>query len=293
MKIKKSLIAGLLMLLIPAVSLPVMADSVTLRDGRTYMGTYIGGTSRTIRFRTEGVTKTFRIAEVGQLNFGSAVTATAGMSSSDQYGSHSGTHSDTRSGVHSGTHVGPYSTDTTSSGYPRVAVRDEYVIPSGTVLRVRTNELIDSDNARVGDTYSATLDQNVILNGQLLAERGSPAKLRIAEMEEAGTFTGRTILVIDLVEMTVGSSPYALSTTQVEERGGSQGKRTGAAVGGGAALGGIIGAIAGGGKGAAIGAAVGGASGAGYQILIKGEKLKIPAETILEFTLQQDLFLHR
>jgi hypothetical protein len=56
---------------------------------------------------------------------------------------------------------------------------------------------------------------------------------------------------------------------------------------GGPAIGTIIGAIAGGGKGAAIGAA-GGGLGAGSEIITKGDQVKVPSETLLDFTLQQD-----
>jgi hypothetical protein len=60
-------------------------------------------------------------------------------------------------------------------------------------------------------------------------------------------------------------------------------------VGGGAALGAIIGAIAGGGTGAAVGAASGAAVGTGVQVMTRGQVLRIPAETILEFRLQSPL----
>jgi len=60
-------------------------------------------------------------------------------------------------------------------------------------------------------------------------------------------------------------------------------------VGGGAALGAIIGAIAGGGTGAAVGAASGAAVGTGVQIMTKGQVIRIPAETVLEFRLQAPL----
>ena len=56
-------------------------------------------------------------------------------------------------------------------------------------------------------------------------------------------------------------------------------------IGGGAALGALIGAIAGGGKGAAIGAAVGGGGGTAVQAMTKGQQVKIPSETRLDFTL--------
>jgi len=47
----------------------------------------------------------------------------------------------------------------------------------------------------------------------------------------------------------------------------------------------IIGALAGRGKGAAIGAGVG----AGLEIITKGDEVKIPSETLLDFTLQQSV----
>jgi outer membrane lipoprotein SlyB len=62
-------------------------------------------------------------------------------------------------------------------------------------------------------------------------------------------------------------------------------------VGGGAVIGTIIGAIVGHGKGAAIGAAVGAAGGAGAQVLTKGKQVIIPAETVLQFNLDQAVTL--
>jgi hypothetical protein len=261
MKVRQTFSFALFLAVASLVGASALADVVTLQNGRTYIGRYMGGTTQTIRFRAEGAVKTFRISEIGRIDFGTDTPTTV--------------------------------SSPTSRTYPRVPVRDQYAIPTGTVLRIRTNENIDSESANVGDTFTGTLDQDLLLGSQLLAERGSPATLRIAEVEEAGAFAGRPSLVIELVEMTIGNAAYALTSTQIEERGSSQSKRTGAVVGGGAALGALIGAIAGGGKGAAIGAVVGGATGAGYQVLTKGEKLKIPAETVLEFTLQNELVLRR
>jgi uncharacterized protein YcfJ len=59
----------------------------------------------------------------------------------------------------------------------------------------------------------------------------------------------------------------------------------------GTAVGAIIGAIAGGGKGAAIGALAGAAAGGGAQVLTKGKEIRVPAETVLNFRLDQPLRL--
>ena len=56
-----------------------------------------------------------------------------------------------------------------------------------------------------------------------------------------------------------------------------------------AVVGSIIGAIAGGGEGAAIGAGVGAAAGAGSEIITRGDQVRVPSETFIEFTLQLDV----
>ena len=89
--------------------------------------------------------------------------------------------------------------------------------------------------------------------------------------------------------MVANGKTYPLRTSDYSEMGSSRGNRTAATVGGTAALGAIIGAIAGGGKGAAIGGVSGAAVGTGVQVITKGEVLRIPAETVLEFRLQSPL----
>ena len=57
----------------------------------------------------------------------------------------------------------------------------------------------------------------------------------------------------------------------------------------GNSLGALIGAIAGRGKGAAIGAGIGAAAGAGAQAVTKGQQVKVPSETKIDFTLKSPL----
>jgi len=81
----------------------------------------------------------------------------------------------------------------------------------------------------------------------------------------------------------------SLVTGEYELTGKSKGESTAKRTVGGAAIGSIIGAIAGGGKGAAIGAGTGAGLGAGSEIITNGDQVKIPSETLLEFTLQQSV----
>ncbi len=76
-----------------------------------------------------------------------------------------------------------------------------------------------------------------------------------------------------------------ITTSDVVKQSSSRGARSAGAIGGGAVLGAIIGAAAGGGTGAAIGAGAGAAAGTGVEAVSKGQRVKVPSETRLDFTL--------
>ena len=78
-------------------------------------------------------------------------------------------------------------------------------------------------------------------------------------------------------------------TGEYEVTGKSRGASTAKRTVGGAALGALIGGVADGGQGAAVGAGIGAGAGAGSEIITRGDQVKVPSETVLAFTLQQDL----
>jgi hypothetical protein len=112
---------------------------------------------------------------------------------------------------------------------------------------------------------------------------------RLVSAKSAGHFAGSSVVVLVLTRIAVGSKVYPVQTGQFTKQGGSRGKRSAIMIGGGAAAGAAIGAIVGGGKGAAIGAAAGAGTGTGVQAMTKGEQIKLPAETLLEFQLKAPL----
>ena len=184
-----------------------------------------------------------------------------------QYGTPSGTQANTASGV---------------------------TLPAGTAISVRTNEAVDSRNASEGQTYSAVIVDDVKgSSGEILIPKNSDAQLVIRKIATGGT-TGSPELTLDLNSVTVNGRNYLVSTADVSKKGNSgigKNKRTAEMVGGGAALGTLLGAIAGGGKGAVIGAIAGAAAGGTAQVLTKGKEVKVPAETVLKFKLDQPITL--
>lgn len=163
-------------------------------------------------------------------------------------------------------------------------------IPAGTVITVRTVDSINTSINKVGDEFAATIDEPISADGQIVIPRYSKARLRLVGERSAGRIKGQSEVQLELVSLTVDGKTYPVSTGVFEEKTkSSRGKQTAKRVGIGAAVGGIIGAIAGGGKGAAIGAGVGAGAGTGVQMATKGQALKIPPETKLDFNLQKPL----
>lgn len=156
-------------------------------------------------------------------------------------------------------------------------------IPSGTSISVRLIDDVDSQKAKVGDTFRASLSEPLVVGGRTLAERGADATLKLVEEKESGRLAGKAMLSIQLVSLKIDGRDVGVNTGEFTQESNSRGKETAVRTGVGSAIGAVVGAIAGGGKGAAIGAGVGAGAGAGSQVFTKGERVRIPSETVLTF----------
>lgn len=168
-----------------------------------------------------------------------------------------------------------------------------FQLSAGTRVEVRTDENIDARNASQGQTYAAEIYRDVTdQNGDVVLPQGANAQLALRSATRGGKFAGADDLLVDLASVSVGGRRYLVVSSDVERRG-KQGlganKRTLEYVGGVSALGAVIGALAGHGQGAAIGAASGAGAGALAEIATKGGRIRIPAESILTFQLEQPL----
>jgi hypothetical protein len=162
-------------------------------------------------------------------------------------------------------------------------------IPAGTTLAVRLVDTIDSETAQAGQTFHATLDSPLAVEGDVAVPSGYDVEGHVVDVKSAGKFAGQSLVKLQLDRISVGSKYYNIQTDQFSRQGSSRGKNTATKVGAGAAIGAIIGGLAGGGKGAAIGAAAGGGLGGGVQAATKGQQIKLASETVLNFTLQAPL----
>ncbi|HEY6903055.1 MAG TPA: BON domain-containing protein [Candidatus Acidoferrales bacterium] len=160
-------------------------------------------------------------------------------------------------------------------------------IDAGTTVTIRMIDGVDSSVNQPGEIFHASLDAPLVVGNEVVAPKGTDVYVRLVSASQAGKFSGRSELHLELIKLELHGQSYPLVSSTYSLTGGSRGKNTAEKVGGGAVLGAIIGAIAGGGKGAAIGAGVGGAGGGVYQAATHGKEVKIPSETRLDFQLDQ------
>jgi hypothetical protein len=167
------------------------------------------------------------------------------------------------------------------------------MVPAGSEVHVRVDQDINakSGNVQPGAMFPGTVSRDVNdANGNVIIPRGAPAQLAVVSPTN-----NNNDLTLDLRSVDINGRHYRLDTQGTSAAGSSKNgglganKRTGEYVGGGALAGTLIGALAGGGKGAAIGAILGAGAGAGTQVLTRGKELNVPAETELNFRLQNSV----
>ena len=255
-----------------AVCSTMTADTIRMKSGRTIEGTYLGGDSRNVRFDDGDRVQSYSINDISEIRFGPAEKASL---------------TPVQEPVRAPLQSRPAQVSTPA----RANSGSTSEVPAGTAIVVRLIDDVDSQRDSVGQTFKASLDEPVMSGERTLIPRNADVLLKLTEDKQSGKISGKTELTLDVVSVQVNGRMVDVDTEEVSRASGSRTSKSGQVIGGGTALGAIIGAIAGGGKGAAIGAISGAAAGGAVQVMTKGEKVKIPSETRLTFTLQQPLHI--
>jgi hypothetical protein len=176
--------------------------------------------------------------------------------------------------------------DALSAVAAAVKPRREVELAPGTVVTVRTTRALSTVRDRAKDSFTATLDEPVLVNDVEVLPRGTKFTGHVTASEASGRMEGHAVLSITLDAFEVNGERHPVETSVNTRATQGHKKRNITAIGGGAGLGALIGGIAGGGKGAAIGAGVGAGAGAGAAAATGKQNVEIPAETRFRFTLK-------
>ena len=106
-------------------------------------------------------------------------------------------------------------------------------LPEGTPIPIRLQKALSSASSHAGDTFSATIDEPVVIDGQTLVDRGTPATGRVLEAKPFVSSRGSSLepgyLRIVLVSVNLGGRPVMIETSSIFAKGGSRDERTPAA----------------------------------------------------------------
>lgn len=167
----------------------------------------------------------------------------------------------------------------------RIAV----TVPSGTPIQVRLNHSLSTDRNRPGDRFEGVLQSPLAVDGRVLAGKGSVVRGFVRDASPSGRLKGRAVLTLALDSIDVHGRTFAIRTGVNTRVSAAHKKRNLKWIGGGSGTGALIGAVAGGGVGAAIGAGAGAAAGLTGAVVTGRRQVRVPAESLMTFRLQQPL----
>jgi hypothetical protein len=163
-------------------------------------------------------------------------------------------------------------------------------VPAGTALTIRIDHSISAKRSRAGEKFTGeVIDPVNDSSGKAIIPKGAPVGGVVAVAHKRGHFKGASTIELRLTSLTLNGNEYPLETKDFREHKKGKGKRSAALIGGGAGLGMLIGGVASGGTGLLIGGLAGAGAGTAGAGLTGNRDLVIPAESIVHFTLKDDL----
>jgi len=275
LRLKRGLVFALTLATLTLAAAMACADTLELKNGSLIKGKFLGGTDSEISFQVGSSLQKYNVADIVSLKFDSNG---AGADAAPP------------------PPLSPPPSATTSllpddpGTVARVGAKPANIaIPAGTRVSIRTIDTIDSAYNLPGDRFTASLEEPLTVDGNVVVARDALVYGRLTQSNPSGTFSGRSQLRLELTGIVVNGKMVPIVTGEYEATGKSRGASTAKRTVAGAALGAIIGAAADGGQGAAIGAGAGAGAGAASEIIIGSDQVKVPSETLIDFTLAQEV----
>src|ERR1700736_3328966 len=96
---------------------------------------------------------------------------------------------------------------------PTAIMPARLTLPSGTLIPVRIGQWLSRDRNHPGDTFSAVLDQPIVVQGWVVARRGQTVIGRVDVAQKASEGNGVSRLGLEVTELTlVDGEPLPVST---------------------------------------------------------------------------------
>ena len=158
-------------------------------------------------------------------------------------------------------------------------------LPAGTQIMVRMVDSVDSETSQPDQRFRGSLETNLMAGNEVVAPKGATVFGRLLAAESASGGSGGQ-LEFDLTDIMINGQTYSLATSSNQVQGQGSGSQAGSGAKAGAAVGTLTGGVRGAIRGAGAGAMAGKVA-----ANTRGEKVKVPAGTLVEFTLDHPVSL--
>jgi hypothetical protein len=112
-----------------------------------------------------------------------------------------------------------------SSGDSKKKEPELVTIPAETVISVRMTEPIDVRESKPGQEYTASINEPVLANNQVVIPRGAAARVRLLHSKKAGHIRGRADVVVELVGVILHNKNYPIRSSIIEKKGAGIGSK--------------------------------------------------------------------
>jgi hypothetical protein len=165
-------------------------------------------------------------------------------------------------------------------------------VPSGTAIAVTLNNPISSETAKVGDTWTGVVKNNIVIDEKTVIPAGSTVEGTVTAVKPAAK-GDRALLDISITSLGVEGSHYAATATTPAIEAGSTRARNLGAIAAGTGAGALVGGAVGGKKGAIIGGLIGAVGSGGAVASSKGYQVVLKEGTELTFNTTQSVNIKR
>jgi hypothetical protein len=159
-------------------------------------------------------------------------------------------------------------------------------VPAGARLMVKMIDAVDSDKSQPNDRFRGSLEAPLMAGDTIVAPKGTTVFGRLLTAESSGRGSGGQ-LEFDLTDIMINGQMHSLATSSNQAEGQSPSGQTGTGAKTGAAVGAVTGGLGGAMRGAGAGAVAGAISGG----TTSGQRVSVPAGTLVEFTLDHPVSL--
>ncbi len=104
-------------------------------------------------------------------------------------------------------------TDADAPAADAQAAPQPIIVPAGTALTIRLGEDLGSSSSTAGQSFSATLDRDVVVDGQTAIAAGASVTGKVVAAKPAGALAGEAKLQLKLISVSLDSGKMRLATS--------------------------------------------------------------------------------